>query len=428
MSETLIKVECISKKFCKSLKKSLFYGMQDLGREITGRRHGGNGELRFDEFWAVKDVSFELKRGECLGLIGRNGAGKTTLLRMLNGLIKPDAGRIEMRGRIGALIALGAGFNPILTGRENIYVNASVLGLSKQEIEEKIDEIIDFAEIGEFIDMPVQSYSSGMSVRLGFAVASTLQPDILLLDEILAVGDASFRHKCYHKINKVIAKSAVIIVSHSMDQIAAVAKSVGLLNRGSFRLYNNIVDGIDAYNMQTAGSEDDVDGGTVLAVYPPIIDAQLTITEDRIFYGGILHVIIDLNCSDTIENLTISFTGVNGNSQSVMNWNNRYLPEAINLPKGKSTLSFTVSPLLLHQGRYSCNLWIGRKKNIEALLYAMRAAFFIVESTYPPLSDIPYLPDPSGLQLVTENSVKVFKAVIDTNPYVVSAQNKFTIN
>ena len=152
----LIKVEGVSKKFCLSLKKSLWYGLKDMGNELVGRRHGGDGGLRPKEFWAVKDVGFELKRGDCLGLIGRNGAGKTTLLKMLNGLIKPDAGRIEMRGRVGALIALGAGFNPVLTGRENIYTNASVLGLSKKEIDAKIDEIIDFAEIGDFMDTPVQ--------------------------------------------------------------------------------------------------------------------------------------------------------------------------------------------------------------------------------------------------------------------------------
>ena len=120
MTDTLIKVENVSKKFCPSLKKSLWYGMQDLGSELIGHRHGGNGKLRSGEFWAVKEVSFELRRGECLGLIGHNGAGKTTLLRMLNGLIRPDTGRIEMNGQVGALIALGAGFNPILTGRENI--------------------------------------------------------------------------------------------------------------------------------------------------------------------------------------------------------------------------------------------------------------------------------------------------------------------
>jgi lipopolysaccharide transport system ATP-binding protein len=204
--EVLVRVEGVSKKFCRSLKKSLWYGVCDIGAELNPFRRRvaevagsgllvagnssnpesselatsysppvtGEAGLRPGEFWAVNDVSFELRRGECLGLIGHNGAGKTTLLKMLNGLIKPDSGKITMRGRVGALIALGAGFNPILTGRENIYINGSVLGLSKKEIDEKIDEIIDFAEIGEFIDSPVQNYSSGMSVRLGFSIASQL--------------------------------------------------------------------------------------------------------------------------------------------------------------------------------------------------------------------------------------------------------------
>src|SRR5206468_4283587 len=195
----LVHVEHVSRRFCRNLRRSLWYGIQDIARDLNpfGRNSsGGSSSLRKDEFWAVNDVSFELRRGECLGLIGRNGAGKTTLLKMLNGLIKPDCGCIEIRGRVGALIALGAGFNPILTGRENIYVNGAVLGLTKREIDEKIEEIIDFAEIREFIDSPVQSYSSGMQVRLGFAMASSLNPDILLLDEVLAVGDMGFQAKC----------------------------------------------------------------------------------------------------------------------------------------------------------------------------------------------------------------------------------------
>jgi lipopolysaccharide transport system ATP-binding protein len=232
MRDVLITVDGVSKKFCRSLKRSLWYGLKDLGNELRGHRHGGNGELRPDEFWAVKDATFQLKRGECLGLIGRNGAGKTTLLRMLNGLIKPDQGRIELRGRVGALIALGAGFNPILTGRENVYVNASVLGLSKREIGEKLDEIIDFAEIGEFIDSPVQTYSSGMQVRLGFSVATALKPDILLLDEVLAVGDAAFRTKCFNRIQDIISDCAVIFVSHSMPQITRICSQLMLLSNG----------------------------------------------------------------------------------------------------------------------------------------------------------------------------------------------------
>lgn len=248
-AETLIKVEGVSKKFCRNLKKSLWYGMKDLGSEILSRPHGGKGELRPDEFWAVKDVSFELKRGECLGLIGRNGAGKTTLLRMLNGLIKPDCGRIEMRGRVGALIALGAGFNPILTGRENIYVNASVLGLTKSYVDSKLEEIIEFAEMGEFIDMPVQSYSSGMSVRLGFSIAAILiEPDILFLDEVLAVGDMAFTLKCFNRIDRILPDSAVIFVSHNMPQVSRIATQAIMLERGYIAFASrNVSECLDAY-------------------------------------------------------------------------------------------------------------------------------------------------------------------------------------
>jgi ABC-type polysaccharide/polyol phosphate transport system ATPase subunit len=245
-NEVLIKVEGVRKKFCRSLKKSLWYGVKDMGAEMLGGSHQHD-QLRPDEFWAVKDVSFEVRRGECLGLIGRNGAGKTTLLKMLNGLIKPDQGRIEMRGRVGALIALGAGFNPILTGRENIYVNGSVLGLTKKEIDEKIDDIINFAEIREFIDAPVQSYSSGMQVRLGFAVATAMEPDILLLDEVLAVGDVAFRTKCFVRISSLMGKAAVIFVSHTEEQLIRICSSGLLLKQGQVTYAGALKDCLNVY-------------------------------------------------------------------------------------------------------------------------------------------------------------------------------------
>jgi len=238
MSEVLIKVEGVSKKFCKDLKRSLWYGMTDIARSVVGGAPAEN--LREGEFWAVRDVSFEVRRGECLGLIGHNGAGKSTLLKMLNGLINPDEGRIEMHGKIGALIELGAGFNPILTGRENVYNNGAVLGFSKAEIDRKFDDIVAFAEIEEFIDMPVQNYSSGMKVRLGFAIASQMEPDILLVDEVLAVGDVGFRIKCYNEIYRMMEKSAVIFVSHSMPQVGKVCTRGILLKDGKthFASYN----------------------------------------------------------------------------------------------------------------------------------------------------------------------------------------------
>tara|TARA_Y100001972_G_C7656097_1_gene330412 strand:+ start:1266 stop:2426 length:1161 start_codon:yes stop_codon:yes gene_type:complete len=228
--EVLVSVEGVGKKFCRDLKRSLWYGVLDIATEIFGKPN--HLKLRKDEFWAVNDVSFELRRGECLGLIGHNGAGKSTLLKMLNGLIKPDKGRITMRGRIGALIELGAGFNPILTGRENIYVNGQILGFQKKEIDEKFEEIVSFAEIGEFIDTPVQNYSSGMKVRLGFAVAAQMEPDILIIDEVLAVGDVAFKIKCFNQIFKMLSHSAVIFVSHAMPQISKVCTSVIMLENG----------------------------------------------------------------------------------------------------------------------------------------------------------------------------------------------------
>jgi len=231
--EVLIRAEGVGKKFCRDLKTSLKYGVLDITADVLGkpRTH----ELRPKEFWAVQDVDFELRRGECLGLIGHNGAGKTTLLRMLNGLIKPDRGRIEVRGSVGALIALGAGFNPILTGRENIYINASILGLGKAEVDARLEEVIDFSEIGQFIDSPVRNYSSGMNVRLGFSVAALLlRPDILFLDEVLAVGDLAFKIKCLNLMRTIMDRTACVFVSHSMPLVSNFCTHVQLMDQGRF--------------------------------------------------------------------------------------------------------------------------------------------------------------------------------------------------
>lgn len=231
----LIQVSGLSKKFCTDLRTSLKYGVRDLASELAGQQRSK--ELRPKEFWALNDVGFELRRGECLGLLGRNGAGKTTLLKMLNGLMKPDKGRIELRGRIGALIALGAGFNPLLTGRENIFVNAAVLGIPSSVVRQRLDEIIAFAELEDFIDMPVQNYSSGMNVRLGFSVAAVLlEPDILFLDEVLAVGDIGFAMKCLNRVREMMAHSAVIFVSHSMPMVSSFCTRALVMQRGRVML------------------------------------------------------------------------------------------------------------------------------------------------------------------------------------------------
>ena len=243
----LIRVEGLSKKFCTDLRTSLKYGVQDLAAEVVGRER--NHELRTKEFWALQDVGFELRRGECLGLLGRNGAGKTTLLKMLNGLMKPDKGRIELRGRIGALIALGAGFNPVLTGRENIFVNAAVLGIPRQVVRQRLDEVVAFAELEQFIDMPVQNYSSGMNVRLGFSVAAVLlEPDILFLDEVLAVGDIGFAMKCLNRVREIMAHSAVIFVSHSMPMVSTFCTRALVMQKGQLMMdTTNLGEAMDRY-------------------------------------------------------------------------------------------------------------------------------------------------------------------------------------
>ena len=305
--EVLVRVEGVAKKFCRSLKRSLWYGLCDIAGELNPlARHGAGGveqrassgaeavsdqvvirqtphvnpaevardeDLRDGEFYAVRGVSFELRRGECIGLIGHNGAGKTTLLRMLNGLIKPDHGRIEMNGRVGALIALGAGFNPILTGRENIYINGSVLGLSKKEIDEKIEEIIDFAEIGEFIDMPVQNYSSGMQVRLGFSIASSLSPDVLILDEVLAVGDIGFVIKCLNRVRRMTADAAVILVTHQMQFISSFCTRVIFMDRGCTVLDTSSAgEAIDKYYQMVKTERNET--GTMQAAIEEVVLAQ----------------------------------------------------------------------------------------------------------------------------------------------------------
>lgn len=229
--DVLIKVEGVSKKFCRSLKRSMLYGLEDIARDTLDLPLKTE-TLRKEEFWAVDDISFEVKRGECLGIIGRNGAGKSTLLKILSGIILPDKGKVTVRGRVGALIEVGAGFHPMLTGRENIYLNGSILGLRKKEIDRKLDEIIAFAELEDFIDMPVKHYSSGMYVRLGFAIAAHVDPDILLLDEVLAVGDLAFTAKCLRHLSQHRPRCAMLLVSHDMRAISRLSTAAIYIESG----------------------------------------------------------------------------------------------------------------------------------------------------------------------------------------------------
>jgi len=249
--DTLIEVSHLSKKFSKNLNYLMKYSLIDISKNIFGL-NTNSGKLRKGEFWAVDDISFKLKRGETLGIIGPNGSGKTTILKMLNGILTPDKGEIKIKGKVGALIQVGAGFHPLLTGRENIYVNGAILGMSKKEIDKKFDQIVEFADIGNFLDAPVKTYSSGMFVRLGFSVAVHSDPDILLVDEILAVGDYNFQRKCFEKMReKAKQGTSFVLVTHSMHSLLGIVKKAILLNKGRKQFFGPVSITVSKYIEQS---------------------------------------------------------------------------------------------------------------------------------------------------------------------------------
>jgi lipopolysaccharide transport system ATP-binding protein len=247
-----VRAEGLSKKFGRSLKSSMRYGLLDSLTQLRGRRVAGE-ELREGEFWALKDVSFELNRGDSLGIMGVNGSGKSTLLRLLTGVYRPDVGRVSLRGTTGALIAAGAGFAPMLTGRENIFVNGALLGMSRATIEKRIDEIIAFAELEGFLDMPVKNYSSGMVVRLGFAIAAMSEPEILIVDEVLAVGDINFQKKCYDYLFRLKRQgTTIVLVSHSIGAIWSVCDRGLFMRRGEAAALDTVENVVKAYDEDNA--------------------------------------------------------------------------------------------------------------------------------------------------------------------------------
>jgi lipopolysaccharide transport system ATP-binding protein len=225
--------------------------IRNLARKAVGAARGRqvfrNREI--DEFWALKDVTFEVHQGEVLGIIGRNGAGKSTLLKVLSRITEPTTGRVTLRGRVASLLEVGTGFHPELTGRENVYLNGAILGMSRAEIGKKFDEIVAFAEVEKFLDTPVKRYSSGMYVRLAFAVAAHLEPEILLVDEVLAVGDAEFQRKCLGKIDQVSRQEGrtVLLVSHNLAAVAEMANRALLLDAGSIAVDGSVEEAVSTY-------------------------------------------------------------------------------------------------------------------------------------------------------------------------------------
>jgi lipopolysaccharide transport system ATP-binding protein len=261
MSDAVIEAEHLSKSYLighqgrgrggyVALRDVIAGGARNFARKagdfFAGRQIVQGDEV--EEFWALKDVSFTVKRGEVLGIIGRNGAGKSTLLKILSRITEPTAGRVTIRGRVASLLEVGTGFHPELTGRENIYLNGAILGMTRAEIRRKFDDIVAFAEVEQFLDTPVKRYSSGMYVRLAFAVAAHLEPEILLVDEVLAVGDAEFQKKCLGRLNEVAGDGrAVLFVSHNLDALRRTCESGVVLSQGRIAQQGSIAECIESY-------------------------------------------------------------------------------------------------------------------------------------------------------------------------------------
>jgi lipopolysaccharide transport system ATP-binding protein len=331
-----------------------------------------------DHIWALKDVSFEVKRGEVIGIIGRNGAGKTTLLKILSRITEPTEGRVEIRGRVGSLLEVGTGFHPELTGRENIYLNGAILGMKKNEIERKFDEIVAFAEIEKFLDTPVKRYSSGMYVRLAFAVAAHLDPEILLVDEVLAVGDAAFQKKCLGKMGDVAKEGrTVLFVSHDMGAINSLTGACIYLRDGQVSAYGRTLQVVEQYLAITLEQRQNLENN--LDFYrrdrfteSPVRFTRIWVNEPSneipvIEMGSSFSVFIEMEASKEIRgaNLAMTLRNIQGHRPAVFFsldqdfW--------LYLDPGKHTVNLQVDDFPLAPGQYFA--MVGVNQSTQTVAY-----------------------------------------------------------
>lgn len=323
-------------------------------------------------FWALKDVSLEVKEGEVLGLIGRNGAGKTTLLKILSRITRPTEGWAEIRGKVRSLLEVGTGFHPELTGRENTYLSGSILGMTKREINRKFDEIVAFAEIEKFIETPVKHYSSGMYVRLAFAVAAHLEPEILLVDEVLAVGDITFQKKCMGKMGDVArAGRTVILVSHNMAAINALCSRCLVLEAGGVTFDGPTSAATERYYGETMelGIDGDLTNrpreGNGKGRFRSIIVQPLNASGEVLEFartGCDLRLEIDLEGDKGFADCMLGAIFYDANGYRVIDANTAQKGEYVSLDAGqKGKATFLLREVLLKPGRYFIGLWLGRQ-------------------------------------------------------------------
>jgi lipopolysaccharide transport system ATP-binding protein len=304
MNDTVISVEGVGKRYFlshrgggepTSFREYVSTELRALGARLAGRKPPPR-----EEFWALSDVSFDVQTGDVLGIVGRNGAGKSTLLKILSRITAPTKGRVRMRGRVASLLEVGTGFHPELTGRENIYLNGAILGMGREEIRRKFDEMVAFAEIDRFLDTPVKRYSSGMYVRLAFAVAAHLEPEILIVDEVLAVGDAAFQKKCLGKMGEISSGGGrtVLFVSHNMAAVSQLCTRAVWLDKGQVRFVGSPAGAVHAY-LDTQSADAGTRGWTWPGDAPG--DDRVRLLRASVIQGEKVAPVVDINEPCEIE-------------------------------------------------------------------------------------------------------------------------------
>jgi lipopolysaccharide transport system ATP-binding protein len=348
-----------------------------------------------ETFWALKDVSLEVREGEVLGLIGRNGAGKTTLLKILSRITRPTTGWAEIHGRVGSLLEVGTGFHPELTGRENTFLSGAVLGMSKAEIAGKFDEIVAFAELERFIDTPVKRYSSGMYVRLAFAVAAHLEPEILLVDEVLAVGDITFQKKCLGKMGEVArAGRTVVLVSHNMGAIAALCSRCLVMQAGNITFDGPTMEATSRYYVESLNLNGD---GLDLLSRPREGNGKARFSSiciqpansegaalDAAHPGCDLYVNVELKCERNLSDCLLAIIFYDSNGYRVIDTNTAQKGEFISLKAGQTARAkFFLRQVLLKPGKYFVGLWLGRHamETVDHIEHAVTLDFLESEET-----------------------------------------------
>lgn len=342
--------------------------------------------------WAVKDISFTVEKGEVLGIIGRNGAGKSTLLKLLSRITGPTDGEIKISGKLSSLLEVGTGFHPELTGRENVYLNGTILGMTKKEVKLKFDQIVEFAGVSKYIDTPVKRYSSGMMVRLGFAVAAHLEPDILIVDEVLAVGDQDFQDKCVSKMNEVSKEGrTVLFVSHNLNSIRQLCTRGLLLENGRMVMSGDVHAVINHYlqrNSQTGISDYSfIDysprSGSGLVKFIHLKINPYSLKRNIISVGDNLDLELSLTSKMEIPNLILAIHIYEVDENMIANIENRDSKFVIEPFKGDRTFQIRFSNLNLYPGTYKLGFWLGSTSGSETYDHLLYCAEFTVDDLSP---------------------------------------------